>query len=96
MYLAHPSRRYGTLPPADLVAWFDSVEAENGTEGTVQNDTAARLAAGLRLPGIGGSDCHSVRETGVSATRFDAGVSDEATFLEALRCGAYRAVRVGP
>ena len=94
MFLAHPSRRYGTLPPADLAAYFDSVEAQNGTEGMLQNDNAAALARGMRLPGIGGSDAHSVREVGICATRFDADVRDEASFITALRTGAYRAQRV--
>jgi predicted metal-dependent phosphoesterase TrpH len=94
MYLAHPSRRYGTLPPDDLGSMFDSVEAHNGTEGMLQNDNAARMAASLRLPGIGGSDAHSAREAGVCATEFDAPIGDDATFLAALRAGAYRARRV--
>ena len=94
MYLAHPSRKYGTLPPADLAVWFDSVEGENGTEGVLQNEAARQLAAGMRLPAIGGSDCHSAREVAVSATRFDAGVHDEASFLEALKSGAYEPVRL--
>jgi predicted metal-dependent phosphoesterase TrpH len=94
MYLAHPSRRYGTLPPDDLTAWFDSVEAQNGTEGLLQNDAASRVAVNMRLPGIGGSDAHSVREIGVCATEFSDRISDEASFLSALRSGAYRARRV--
>ncbi len=94
MYLAHPSRRYGSLPPDDLASVFDSVEEQNGTEGMLQNDNAARLARGLRLPGIGGSDCHSAREAGVCATEFDADVRDEGSFLAALRAGTYRARRV--
>jgi hypothetical protein len=94
MYLAHPSRRYGTLPPDDLSTVFHSVEEQNGTEGILQNDNATRLARGLRLPGIGGSDSHSVREVGVCATEFGAGVIDEASFIAALRAGEYRARRV--
>jgi len=94
MYLAHPSRRYGTMPPDDLSSYFDSVEVHNGTEGMLQNDHAAHLARGMRLPGIGGSDSHSVREVGVCATAFEAEVRDEASFMAALRAGAYRARRV--
>ncbi|MEX0749823.1 MAG: PHP domain-containing protein [Dehalococcoidia bacterium] len=94
MYLAHPSRRYGTLPPDDLGTLFDSVETQNGTEGMLQNDTATRMAASLRLPGIGGSDAHSAREVGVCATEFDVEIRDETSFLWALRAGRYRAVRV--
>jgi hypothetical protein len=94
MFLAHPSRRYGTLPPAHLAAWFDSVESENGSEGALQNANAANLAEGLRLPGIGGSDCHSAREVGVCATEFEARITGEASFLEALKSGAYLARRL--
>lgn len=94
MFLAHPSRRYGTLPPEDLAAHFDSVESHNGTEGMLQNDHAARIAKSMRLPGIGGSDAHSAREAGVCATRFDAAVRDERAFFDALRAGAYAAQRV--
>ncbi len=94
MYLAHPSRRYGTLPPDDLASVFDSVEVHNGTEGMLQNDNAALLARGLPLPGIGGSDSHAVREVGVCATEFDDDVHDEASFLRALRAGRYAARRV--
>jgi predicted metal-dependent phosphoesterase TrpH len=94
MFLAHPSRRYGTLPPSDLAAYFDSVESQNGTEGMLQNDAAASLARNLPLPGIGGSDCHSVREVGVCATRFDDAIRDEAAFVDALRGGRYHAVRL--
>jgi predicted metal-dependent phosphoesterase TrpH len=94
MFLAHPSRRYGTLPPDDLAAYFDSVESQNGTEGMLQNDNAGQLARGMRLPGIGGSDAHSAREVGVCATEFEADVRDEASLLDALRSGAYRARRV--
>lgn len=94
MYLAHPSRKYGTLPPADLATVFDSVEAQNGTEGALENDHALQLARGMRLPGIGGSDAHSVREVGVCATEFASMVADESNFLEALRAGDYMPRRV--
>ncbi|MBI5288422.1 MAG: PHP domain-containing protein [Chloroflexi bacterium] len=94
MYLAHPSRRYGTMPPDDLSSYFDSVEVQNGTEGMLQNDQAVHLARNLRLPGIGGSDSHSVREVGVCATEFESIVRDERSFVGALRAGAYRARRV--
>jgi hypothetical protein len=94
LYLAHPSRRYGTLPPPDLVACFDSVEVQNGSEGALQNDAAASLARSMSLPGIGGSDCHSAREVGRCATRFASPITSEPAFLEALRSGAYASLRV--
>jgi predicted metal-dependent phosphoesterase TrpH len=94
MYLAHPGRRYGTLPPRDLAAYFDSVEAWNGTEGTLENEHASQLARGMRLHGIGGSDAHSVREVGVCATEFTSAIDGERSFLQALRANDYRATRV--
>lgn len=94
MFFAHPSRKYGSLPPDDLAAYFDSVESHNGTEGMLQNDHAARLARSMRLPSIGGSDAHSAREAGVCATRFARSLHDEAAFFAALRDGAYAAQRV--
>ncbi|MDP9236032.1 MAG: PHP domain-containing protein [Chloroflexota bacterium] len=94
MYLAHPSRRYGSLPPDDLASVFDSVEVHNGTEGMLQNDTAAGLARQMGLPGIGGSDAHSVREAGICATEFSRVITDERVFLDALRAGRYVARRV--
>lgn len=91
MFLAHPSRKYGTLPPDDLASYFDSVESRNGTEGMLQNDHAARLAENMRLPGIGGSDAHSVREVGTCATRFTRVIESESDFILALQNGAYSA-----
>jgi predicted metal-dependent phosphoesterase TrpH len=93
MFLAHPGRSYGALPE-DLASFFDSVEAMNGTEGMLQNDNAATLARAFALPGIGGSDAHSVREAAVCATEFHAPITDEASFVTALRSGAYHARRV--
>lgn len=94
MFLAHPSRRYGTLSPGELAQVFDSVESHNGTEGALQDQNATRIAERLRLPGIGGSDAHSLREAGVCATEFNLSISDEASLIEALGSGAYRAVRL--
>lgn len=94
MFLAHPGRAYGTLPQDALVRCFDSVEAQNGTEGVLQNENAAKLAASMRLPGIGGSDAHSVREVGVCATEFESRFASQVDFIEALRSGRYHARRV--
>ncbi len=92
LVLAHPSRRYGALPEADPARWFHTFEVENGTEGRLQNETAARLARGLALPGTGGSDAHAVREVGTAATLFERPVRTEREFLDELRAGRYRAV----
>ena len=93
MFLAHPGRSYGTAA-IDIPSRFASVESQNGTEGLLQNDNASAVARRCALPGIGGSDAHSVREAGVCATRFGRPVSDEASLMEALRAGAYSACRL--
>ena len=93
LYLAHPGRD-GMPRPDDIPAHFDSVEAANGTDGALQNDNAAAIARRCLLPGIGGSDAHSVREVGICATEFAAEIDDEASFLAALRSGEYRAQRL--
>jgi predicted metal-dependent phosphoesterase TrpH len=92
LVLAHPSRRYGALPEADPALWFHAFETENGTEGRIQNETAARVSRALPLPGTGGSDAHAVREVGTAATLFERAVSREQEFLDELRAGRYRAV----
>lgn len=91
LFLAHPGRRTGLLPPDGLAA-FHSLEVANGTEGALQNGLAADQARGLRLPGIGGSDAHSVREVGACATKFERSIKTEAEFLAELRAGRYQAV----
>lgn len=91
LFLAHPGRRAGPLPP-DGFAAFHSLEIANGTEGALPNGLAGDQARGLRLPGIGGSDAHSAREVGVCATEFSRPISTEAEFLAELRAGRYQAV----
>lgn len=92
LFLAHPARDGLLRVTADTVAFFESVEAHNGSDTRLQNMAATGLAKGFRLPGIGGSDCHSAAEVGRAATQFRVPVTDQASFLEALRAGAYQAV----
>lgn len=92
LVLAHPSRRYGAVAEADPRRWFHAFEIENGTEGRLQNEAAARLARILPLPGTGGSDAHAVREVGTAATEFERPFRTEREFLDELRAGRYRAV----
>jgi predicted metal-dependent phosphoesterase TrpH len=93
LFLAHPSRRHKPLPQGmGLADLFDSLETINGTQSEPQNRSAARLAASLRLPGIGGSDAHAVSEVGACATRFEREVRTEEDLLRELRAGRYQAV----
>lgn len=92
LYLAHPARDGLLKVDARTVEYFESVEAINGSDTRLQNMSATGLAKGFRLPGIGGSDCHSPDEVGRAATEFDAKITGDASLVAALRSGAYRAV----
>ena len=92
LFLAHPARDGLLRVDAHTVAYFESVEAINGSDTRLQNLSATGLAKGFRLPGIGGSDCHSPLEVGRAATEFDGDVTGEASLVAALRSGRYRAV----
>lgn len=94
LFLAHPARDGLLRVTHETVEYFDSVEAINGSDTRLQNVAGKGLAHGFRLPGIGGSDCHSPAEVGRAATRFTATVSDEASLVAALRSGEYEAVTV--
>lgn len=92
MALAHPFRSGGPVDRGRTAGLFDALEAVNGSDGPALNRSAAGLAGGLRLPGLGGSDAHALHEVGTAATLFEVPVRDEETFLAALRAGRYRAV----
>lgn len=89
MFLAHPSRRYGRPVTGSLAEVFDSVESENASEGSLQNSNAAQLARSCRLPGIGGSDAHTVREVGSAYTVLTNRVSNEEELVAELRKGLH-------
>ena len=94
LFLAHPARDGMLRVNADTVRFFESVEAINGSDTRLQNLAASGLAHGFRLPGIGGSDCHTASEVGRAATRFSAPVHDEASLLAAMRGGEYEAAYI--
>ena len=60
----------------------------------LENDHASQLARGMRLPGIGGSDAHSVREVGVCATEFGGRRAMKEHFSKHCAPASYRARRV--
>ncbi len=92
LFLAHPARDGLLKVTRDTVEFFASVEAINGSDTRLQNMAATGLARGFRLPGIGGSDAHSVAEVGRAATRFRWRIASQSDLLEALHEGAYEAV----
>jgi hypothetical protein len=73
---------------------LDGVETLNGQVANEVNGQARRLAARLQLPGIGGSDSHSVKMVGSAATRFEAWIQSEEQLIEALKSRRYEAIRL--
>jgi hypothetical protein len=71
---------------------FDGLEVINGKELFQLNHQAGNLAGKLRLPGIGGSDAHSLEQVAKAATAFEQPIATDRDLIEALRNGYYRAV----
>jgi predicted metal-dependent phosphoesterase TrpH len=76
----------------EMFKCVDAVEIMNGKVTAKENDFSARVAAGLNLPGTGGSDAHEIVEIGKYATWFPGKVTCEADLLSALKKGDFQAV----
>ncbi len=70
-----------------LFKWVDGVEVLNSKVTQKENALASRVAEGLDLTAIGGSDSHEVMAVGIYATSFSAGIRDERELIEALKKG---------
>ena len=104
MIVAHPFRGFLTfnvgqlgLTPEkamerSLFKQVDAVEVLNSKVTVKENSFASEVAAGLGLPGTGGSDAHEVTEVGIYATRFADLIEDEKGLIEALKGGDYSPV----
>jgi predicted metal-dependent phosphoesterase TrpH len=68
-----------------LFKYVDAIEVMNGKVTKEENDFASEVAAGLGLPGIGGSDAHSASEVGLYATRFQDTIADEKDLVNMLK-----------
>lgn len=94
LFLAHPARDGMLRVTAETVRYFESVEAVNGSDTRLQNLAASGLATGFRLPGVGGSDCHTKAEVGRAATRFEATIRSVEDLVAALWSGEYEAAHL--
>jgi len=72
-----------------LFQHVDAVEVLNSKVSDKENRFSSQVAAGLGLPGTGGSDAHEVEEVGVYATRFSDTITNEEELVEALKGGSY-------
>jgi predicted metal-dependent phosphoesterase TrpH len=75
-----------------LFKYVDAVEVMNGKVTKEENDFASKVAAGLGLPGIGGSDAHTASEVGLYATRFQNYIKGEKDLTDMLKSGRFSPV----
>jgi predicted metal-dependent phosphoesterase TrpH len=83
-YLGLTPEKAGERP---LFRMVDAVEVLNSRVSEKENGFANRVAAGLRLPVIGGSDAHREGEVGRFATSLPAPVRNERELIAALKSG---------
>ncbi|BAL24455.1 PHP domain-containing protein [Azoarcus sp. KH32C] len=90
---AHPFREVGVaslLHGLLDLSGIAAVETHNGGNLDSDNDLAISAAQHMRLPALGGSDCHKTAAVGRCATWFSQPVMDIASFIAAVRAGACR------
>ncbi len=92
LFLAHPARDSLLRLNRQVIDTFASVEAINGSDSHLKNMAATGMSRAFRLPGIAGSDAHTLEEAGRAATRFLDPTADNASLLAALHAGRYEAV----
>ena len=74
---------------------LDGVETLNGNVSEADNARACVLAENLGVPGIGGSDAHSVGMVGSAATRFEGAIGTGRDLVAALRRARFEPLRLG-
>lgn len=87
--VAHPYRAYGLGDSAKKYP-VDAIEVLNGASSPSVNKLAENLAKALSLPGVGGSDAHSVEELWTAYTEIQAAL-DVDEVLRAIKSGLVRA-----
>jgi predicted metal-dependent phosphoesterase TrpH len=70
-----------------------ALEVLNGKVTRRENEFAGKVVNALGMPATGGSDAHDVAGVGKYATCFETPIANEKELVEALKSGAYRAVR---
>jgi len=90
---AHPFREIGMsslLEGLLDLTGIAAVETHNGSNRDSDNDLAIAAGDHMRLPSLGGSDCHKTEAVGRCATEFQQPVTDIGSFIAAVRAGACR------
>ncbi|HXY22246.1 MAG TPA: PHP domain-containing protein [Burkholderiaceae bacterium] len=90
---AHPYREIGLgslLEGLLDLEGIAAIETHNGGNPDHINELAVVSSQIMRLPGLGGSDCHKQSAVGRCATEFSRPIRDLADFIAAVRAGACR------
>lgn len=90
---AHPFREVGLASLLEGIMELQgiaAVETHNGGNSDDDNRLALQAAGHLKLPTLGGSDCHKTAAVGRCATWFEATVTNMQDFIAAVRTGACR------
>ena len=88
---AHPFREVGLASLLEGIldlTGISGVETHNGGNLESDNELARQAAATMKLPTLGGSDCHKESAIGRCATKFSEAVTDMASFVAAVKRGA--------
>jgi len=89
---AHPTRAGAGFDERILNIPFAALEVASATMKEHEQRLAARLAAGMGIPGVAASDAHLAKEIGACCTEFDAAVRSAKDLHDALRSGRFRCV----
>lgn len=96
---AHPFRDVGLSSLLEGLLELNgiaAVESHNGGNTGSDNDLAIQASQHLRLPTLGGSDCHKLVAVGRCATEFLKPVLDMESFVAAVKAGACRGAYYEP
>lgn len=85
---AHPYRGWRPTEVGILDALpCTAIEALNGRNNDHENGLAGGLAKRLDMPGVAGSDAHTISELGRCPTRFNVSISNREELVRALKNG---------
>lgn len=90
---AHPFREIGVSSLLEGILELQgiaAIESHNGGNSEGDNALALNAATHMKLPTLGGSDCHKVAAVGRCATEFTQPVANMAEFIAAVRAGDCR------
>lgn len=96
---AHPFREVGLASLLHGLLELNgiaAVETHNGNNSSSDNDLAIEATAHMKLPALGGSDCHKTVAVGRCATEFLQPVHDMSSFIAAIKAGACRGAYYPP